>query len=110
MHCLDKFLRLDAHYDVALRGLFQSGELKGIALFPFVTTPSVHAKMSQLSEDNTQVTDQIWIAFRNLMFVDRNLDEVAARVSQIEADYSDIESRIFGGIVATCVSPQFRLK
>lgn len=110
LNCLNKFLRLDANYDIALRGLFQSGELKGIALFPFITTPSVHAKMSSLSEDNTQVTDEIWIAFRNLMFLDRNLDEVAACVSQIEKDYCDIESRIFGGIVATCVSPQFRLK
>src|SRR5947208_179888 len=65
---LNNVLRLDEPYDLALRSLFKSGELKGLTIFPFVTTPSVHAKRSQLSEDKTRLTDETWIAFRNLMF------------------------------------------
>ena len=50
----------------------------------------------------------IWLAFRNLMFLDRNLDEVAAVVSEFEQNFCDTELRMFGGILATCVSPRFK--
>ena len=47
-------------------------------------------------------------AFRNLMFLERDLDEVAAVVSEFEQNFCDAELRIFGSIVATCVSPRFK--
>jgi GR25 family glycosyltransferase involved in LPS biosynthesis len=104
---LDKFVSLDAHIDITLRHLFQIRVLKGVAILPFLTTPSVHALTSSFGEGLGSGTD-IWMLFRHLMFMDRNLDEIAAFVSQLEQNFCDAESRILGGILATCVSPRFK--
>ena len=108
VRCLDRFVRLDANIDIVFRHLIQTGELKGSVVFPFVTTPSEHAKISWQNDSTDSAGTDIWLAFRNLMFLDRNLDEVAAVVSEFEQNFCDTESRIFGSIVATCVSPRFK--
>jgi len=110
LQCLSKFTRLDLQYDLALRHLIHGGELNGLAVFPFITTPSTHAKNSSIQKDETQQTDEILILFRNLMFMDRDVDEIAARVADLERRCCDTESRVFGGIVAARVSPQFKVK
>jgi len=89
--------------------LIQTGELKASVIFPFVATPSEHAKISWQNDNSTDSAGtEIWDAFRNLMFIERDLDGVAAVVSEFEQNFCDTESRIFGSIVATCVSPRFK--
>ena len=108
VRCLDRFVRLDANIDIVFRHLIQTGELKGSVVFHSLQRPPNTLKYrGRMIPLNSAGTD-IWLAFRNLMFLDRNLDEVAAVVSEFEQNFCDTESRIFGSIVATCVSPRFK--
>jgi GR25 family glycosyltransferase involved in LPS biosynthesis len=64
--------RLDVPYDIYLRRLVVSGQIKARACFPFVTTIE-ESGSSQIQADEHAFADQTLNTYRRLMFVDRDL-------------------------------------
>jgi GR25 family glycosyltransferase involved in LPS biosynthesis len=108
MQKLNCFSILNAPYDLTLRHLCHAGELNAFAIFPFVATHSVHAPMSSIQ--GLSATDEILNAFRKLMYIEQDLDEMDVQTSHFEQNYSDRQSLIFGRIIAALLSSKFKTK
>ena len=101
---------LDIPYDLYLRSLIWRQEIKGHALFPFVTSISEWAESSQIQLDTTSLTDLTWNTFRKLAWIDRDLDQVRPAIQTIDRTLLDEESRYLATIVAAATSSHFILK
>lgn len=95
-------------YDIYLRKLVHEKKLKALMFFPFVTSLSHHSGLSQIRDEGA--ADRIWIAFRQLMAQDRDLDKVRLDIDQIDRDLADDETRLFGTILAGFAAKSFAWK
>lgn len=99
---------LDVPYDLYLRRLIHEKKLKALMFFPFVTTLSHHSGPSQIRDEGA--ADRLWIAFRQLVTQDRELDKVRRDIAQIDQDLGDEETRLFGTILAGFAAKSFEWK
>jgi GR25 family glycosyltransferase involved in LPS biosynthesis len=100
---------LDAPYDLFLRDLIHSGELKAAVAFPFLTSLAPQADGSQIQGGEAQVFDATLNAYRRLMYVARDLDRCRVDAERLRAANGDEASRMVGAVFATIVSPAFPL-
>ena len=101
---------LNAPYDVVLRDLVRQGVLKGFAFFPFLSGFSDHVLTSQVQLGETHGADRVWIAFRQLMQLDRDLGRLRPTVEAIRRDLSDDEAELFGALLGAMLGPGFQTK
>lgn len=86
---------LDLPYDIFLRQRSDAGDLKIMGCFPFVTSISPAADVSQIRTGAADLHLQVIDAFRRLMFVERDVDACRSAVERIDAQLDD-SARLFG--------------
>jgi GR25 family glycosyltransferase involved in LPS biosynthesis len=96
---------LDLPYDLALRKLVYEKKLKALAFFPFVTALSTESGPSQIRDE--VAADRIWIAFRQLVALDRDLDKLRPIIEQIGDELCDEEARLLGMLLGAQASKSF---
>jgi GR25 family glycosyltransferase involved in LPS biosynthesis len=102
---------LDLPYDLTLRQLFNQSRLNGVVVFPFLTSLTESADVSQIQcVDPSQMADLIWNAFRRFIWAERSLDTAAATLDRIDPDYLDQECNIFSKILSCMLSSKFKPK
>jgi GR25 family glycosyltransferase involved in LPS biosynthesis len=117
-HSVDKILSvlkeaplLDIPYDLTLRKLFNESRLKGVVVFPFLTSLTESADVSQIqSISSAQVTDIIWNSFRRFIWAERSLDTATATLDPIAPDFLDDECKAFSKILSCMLSSRYRPK
>ena len=107
---LNSFTSLDEPIDSVFRRLIHSGQLKGRALFPFVTTASAGSIGSQIQPDQTCSTDLAWMLFRMLMSMECNVEKLYPLCNQLSSAHPDPEASVMGVITAAMLSSQFKPK
>lgn len=102
---LGAWQELDIPYDLALRKLVYEKKLKARVFFPFVSSLSHRSGKSQIRDEGA--SDRIWIAFRQLIWQDRDLDKVRRDIEQIGLDLCDEESMLLATLLAGFTSKSF---
>lgn len=106
---LDGLLRmapLDVPYDLHLRALCDAGHLKVAACFPFVTTISDAAEVSQISRETMQVQYDALNAFRRLMFVERDIEACRRAEEAIRARSDEVALMVGTSLSALIHAPR----
>ncbi len=107
---LNDGLSFDQPVDLLLRRLIHEGRLKGRALFPFATTVSAHSLSSQIQTSSTETTDLAWTLFRQLTWMECDIEALYPLCNRLSSAHPDPESSVMGVITAALVSPQFKVK
>jgi GR25 family glycosyltransferase involved in LPS biosynthesis len=102
---------LDVPYDLTLRRLVQQSRLTGFVIFPFPTTLSSLADVSQIQRNQaTKVADMAWNAFRRLVWAERSVEDATANLDRISDDFFDPECKAFTRILSCMLSSNFQPK
>jgi hypothetical protein len=117
-HSKDKVLALlaekpllDAPYDLALRQLVYQSRLKALVTFPFLTSLSPAADVSQIQPgDETKIADLAWNAFRRTMWGEGSVREAVRSLDRIANDYFDPECQVFSRILSCMLAVNFKPK
>ena len=94
--CLDAGMPIDTEYDMFLSRCIRKGVLKAPVLFPFLTTLSRHAGVSQIQRSSIDTVNLARNIFRNMMW----LESVPA---SFEADLALLDTRVASSGHATVV-------
>jgi GR25 family glycosyltransferase involved in LPS biosynthesis len=106
---MNSVTQLDEPVDLLVRRWIWTGQLRACVLFPFVTAVSSQADHSQIQPTHTDPTAKIWNAYRNLVWLERDLAISASDCQSVAARVQDLESNLMGILCASMVSPHFRL-
>lgn len=98
---------LDRPYDLHLRALADQGGLKMGFCFPFLTTVSPRARVSQIQADEHAVFDMTLNAFRRLMFVERDLEQCRRDSAELRDAVNDEGMAMIGTVFGAIASPVF---
>ena len=85
--CIDSGLPIDTEYDIFLSISISKGMLKAPVLFPFLTTLSPNAAVSQIQRSSIDTVNLARNIFRNMLW----LESVPA---SFEEDLKELETRI----------------
>jgi GR25 family glycosyltransferase involved in LPS biosynthesis len=99
--------RLDEAYDIRLRDLCFAGQVPMAACFPFVTTISAHAAVTQVKPSTSVLFDETLNAFRRLLYVERDLPAIREVADRLAAQFGDEPSAVAGKLFGLIASPQF---
>lgn len=98
---------LDAPYDILLRRLVRAGKIGARVTTPFLTTLSADAMNSSIQSARWKLRDGMVAAYRNLLFVDRDLTALTAQIAQLEESCADPAARLAGQIFGVMASEAF---
>jgi GR25 family glycosyltransferase involved in LPS biosynthesis len=96
--------------DLLLPTFIRQGELKSYVIFPSVTTVSEHSYISSIQPTDAVGADTIWNLFRELVWHERNLNEMEARMELVNKRLTDKEAKYFGQIVGFMFGAKFKTK
>lgn len=98
---------LDRPYDIMLREFCHTGKLKLFYTFPFITSVSSNAEVSQIDVVRSKTDDDtIWRLFRRLMWVDRDMQACADAAKKLLDAACRDDAKIFATVVAASLSSQ----
>jgi GR25 family glycosyltransferase involved in LPS biosynthesis len=97
-------------FDLILRAMIWEGALKGLAIFPFITSVTHAANTSTIQVNADNSPELIWNLFRRMAWIDRDLAAEKAAVDRLDRDFGDDEVRAFGVLFATLASGKLRTK
>jgi GR25 family glycosyltransferase involved in LPS biosynthesis len=83
--CLDSAMPIDIEYDILLAERVRNGELKAAALFPFLTTLSPHANVSQIQRQSMDTVNLARNLFRNMMWFESVPADYRQSIEQLDA-------------------------
>ncbi len=98
---------IDIPIDLLLRKLIADKKLKGFVTFPFITTISQDSCFSQTQPNNNFKTDYIWNLFRQMIWLERNVDNIKSKIKMIDDEMIDENSKIYSTIISACISEKF---
>lgn len=101
---------LDTPFDLLLRNFIFNNEIKGYAIFPFITTLSNEAFKSQIQPQETLDTDLVWNVFRKLIWADSKVEDQELLVGKIRDEFCDPDSLAYATVIASCISKKFLKK
>ena len=111
-HYLRNQVRLDLPFDLELRRLVWEQQIHAYVIFPFATTLSPMADISQIQLKQTEVIELVWNAFRRLVWFESEPD--TAKVNQmlglLRSRVADSKSEVMGNIMALALADQFGKK
>lgn len=100
--------RVDEPVDLMVRRWIWTGQLRACVLFPFVTAVSAQADRSQIQPAHTDATAKIWNAYRNLVWLERDLAIATSDCQTVASQVHDLESNLMGILCAAMISPYFK--
>lgn len=89
LDCLDAGLPIDIEYDMFLSKQIRKGALKAAVLFPFFTTLSRNAAVSQIQRSGTDTVNLARNIFRNMMWLE-------SAPAKFENDLAELDARLAG--------------
>jgi GR25 family glycosyltransferase involved in LPS biosynthesis len=99
---------LDLPYDLTLRQLVYDKRLKGFVAFPFPTSLSAFADVSQIQcEDAGKIADIAWNAFRRFAWWEGSARAATADLDRIQDSFFDPDCKAFGKILSCMMSSKF---
>jgi GR25 family glycosyltransferase involved in LPS biosynthesis len=101
---------LEIPYDLHLRQLIRDGKLAGFAFFPFITSVAESWETSYVQSTDDLDIDRIWNSFRQMIWMERDLEAQKDTLREIDSRLCDDESRLFGVLFSALTSRQFRRK
>lgn len=107
---MNSVTRLNEPVDLLVRRWIWTGQLRACVLFPFVTAVSSQADYSQIQPAHTDPTAKMWNAYRNLVWLERDLAVSTSDCQSVASRVQDLESNLMGILCASMVSPHFRVK
>lgn len=107
---LSQAATLDVPYDLYLRKLVVESRITALAAFPFVTTLSDDADISQIQLGAHGVTETALGLFRKMIWRERDLSAQRALLAQLDRAFCDEESRAFGTLWAVMANRGFQIK
>lgn len=96
---------LNIPYDLFLRKLIFENKLKGFVTFPFITSMSKEGYLSQIQEKSS--ADLVWHAFRQMIWLERDIKNVEPILKKIEDEICDENSKQLSTIISACISKNF---
>lgn len=96
--------------DIVLRQLIHHKKIKGFALFPFPTSLSKFADNSQIQSGDDLVPDFLFNAYRRLVWLGRNIDDVSALLNQVDNSLYDEDSDTFSALLRALLSTKIKTK
>ncbi|MDH6504770.1 glycosyltransferase family 25 protein [Polynucleobacter sphagniphilus] len=111
-HYLRNQTSLDIPYDLELRRLVWEKQIHAYVIFPFATTLSPMADVSQIQLKQTEVIELVWNAFRRLVWFesDRDTTKVNQMLGLLRTRVADSKSEVMGNIMALALADQFGKK
>ena len=94
LDCLDAGLPIDIEYDMFLSKQIRKGALKAAVLFPFLTTLSGNAAVSQIQRSGIDTVNLARNIFRNMMWLE-------SAPAKFENDLAELDARLAGTRHAT---------
>jgi GR25 family glycosyltransferase involved in LPS biosynthesis len=104
---LDGVAEIDAAYDLHVANLVNRGVLKAYALFPFVTTVSSAAGVSQIQGARKRNADLVWQTFREMIWLERDEAVWRPELQRIREQLLDDELMDFAVLFAAPASAKF---
>ena len=106
---INENLSFELQYDLLLRDLIKSGQLRGRFIFPFPTSISNHAESSQIQLDDSRIINAAWNAFRRLMWADSEhySGSPLEGIDQIDPSWYDKSSQDFIKVLGVVLSDKF---
>jgi GR25 family glycosyltransferase involved in LPS biosynthesis len=89
LDCLDSGLPIDIEYDMFLSKQIRKGALKAAVLFPFLTTLSRNAAMSQIQRSGIDTVNLARNIFRNMMWLE-------SAPGKFQDDLAELDARLAG--------------
>jgi len=107
LHLIDQVTTYDVHYDLLLRHWVQSGALRAVLAFPFLTMLSPAADLS--TNANTDETTSGYLAFRRLLALDAEHypGDIMAAIDRIDGSFYPKEASDFAKAVRCLLSSRF---
>jgi GR25 family glycosyltransferase involved in LPS biosynthesis len=99
LHALLAAPSLDTPYDIALRHLVHTGQLRALYCLPFITSISEDAEHSQI-QGEPALQELAMQALRRMFFVGRDVETCAAKIHHLESRTSDPICHLYGGVYA----------
>jgi len=111
-HYLRNQVRLDLPFDLELRRLVWEQQIHAYVIFPFATTLSPMADISQIQLKQTEVIELVWNAFRRLVWFESESDttKVNQTLELLRSRVADNKSEVMGNIMALALADQFGKK
>jgi hypothetical protein len=116
---LDAYFDAKKDYNVSLdlmfRNLVRAKKLKAFATFPFLTCSSDLSMQSSIQVQKTDneaahSNDDLWYAFRKLIWNERDINQVCPLIANIDTAMNTPETRLYGQLIAACMSDGFAKK
>ena len=106
---LKSFESIDVPYDLVLRDLINDGRLTSSACFPFLTSLTPGAAMSQIQLEEDKLPNVVYDTFRKLMFFEseRVHPDLLKEVECVPEEFYDRNSTIFTAILRLLLSRNF---
>lgn len=82
--CLGSGMQIDTYYDIFLAERIRQGALKAAVLFPFVTTLSPNASVSQIQRSSMDTVNFARDIFRNMMWLESDPASLNKSLQQLE--------------------------
>ena len=103
---------LDIPFDLELRRLVWEKQIHAHVIFPFATTLSPMADISQIQLKQTEVIELVWNAFRRLVWFETEPDttKVNQMLELLRSRVADSRSEVMGNIMALALADQFGKK
>lgn len=116
---LDKFFdnnkELNIPFDLIFRNFVRDQQLKAFATFPFLTSSCDLSMQSSIQLQNIDdpvaySKDYLWYMFRKLIWNERDIDQIAPEIADINAEMNTPETKLYGQLIAACLSDDFPRK
>lgn len=101
---------LNIPIDILYRELVHHGSIQAYSIFPFVTTLSDLAAISNIQTSDFSFTETVWRAFRRYIWVDANLEDISLDLATLsKANFAPVDGA-FVKILAAFYAKEFKEK
>jgi GR25 family glycosyltransferase involved in LPS biosynthesis len=104
---LSEHVPLDIPVDLYIRELVYEGRISAFVTFPFTTSFSEDALTSDIRESRQVMTDLVWIMFRKMIWLERDLKQGDGIMQRIRAAMEGKESEVLGTLIAATMDEGF---
>lgn len=100
----------DTPIDIYVRELIHQKKIKGLSIFPFITTVSRNSINSQIQSQEHALTEYCWSLFRMLIWNESEISEQKELIKIIQTAHANDYYGQFGPIISHLISDKFITK
>lgn len=100
----------DTPYDLIVREMVRTDELRGYVFFPFLSTLTQAADESSVQPPMAGSPDPAWNLFRRMVWIERDLDASRPALAELDREFGADDLRPFGALFASLASDRLQAK